>query len=257
VVLTGAGVSAASGIPTFRGPEGIWTVGSREYQPEEMATQAMFGARPEESWSWYLYRLGICRGARPNPAHRAVVDLETLFGDRFRLVTQNVDGLHRSAGSSAERTYEIHGNIRAMRCSAECRPDLVEIPPEIGDRGRGEGLDEDDRERLTCCGCGGWMRPHVLWFDECYDEVRYRFESTLRAAAAADLLVVAGTSGATNLPMQVGAIALDRGALILDINPELNPFREMADASSRGAGLVGSAASILPELARVLTRLAS
>ena len=95
VVLTGAGISAESGIPTFRGHEGYWVVGSRNYMPEEMATQAMFQRHPEQVWRWYLYRFGVCRNAEPNDAHRALVKLEAAYGDRFRLVTQNIDGLHR------------------------------------------------------------------------------------------------------------------------------------------------------------------
>ena len=104
VVVTGAGVSAESGIPTFRGKEGYWTVGSRVYQPQELATQAAFRRMPEEIWRWYLYRLGVCRAAAPNPGHVALVELERALGDRFLLVTQNVDGLHPRAGSSPGRT---------------------------------------------------------------------------------------------------------------------------------------------------------
>ena len=101
VVVTGAGVSAESGIPTFRGQDGYWTVGSRVYHPQELATHAAFRRMPEEVWRWYLYRLGVCRAAEPNPAHVALVELERALGDRFRLVTQNVDGLHLRAGSSS------------------------------------------------------------------------------------------------------------------------------------------------------------
>ena len=101
-MLTGAGVSAESGIPTFRGREGYWTVGSTEYHPQEMATLQAFEAMPEEVWRWYLYRLGACREAQPNQAHRAIVRLEERLGDRFCLITQNVDGLHLRAGSSPD-----------------------------------------------------------------------------------------------------------------------------------------------------------
>ncbi len=120
VVLSGAGISAESGIPTFRGKDGYWVVGYREYQPQEMATRAMFGRDPEAVWAWYLYRRGLCRGAAPNRGHRALVDLERLLGDRFRLVTQNVDGLHIRAGNSPARTYQIHGSIDHARCGVAC-----------------------------------------------------------------------------------------------------------------------------------------
>ncbi|MEQ1739336.1 MAG: Sir2 family NAD-dependent protein deacetylase [Methyloglobulus sp.] len=119
-VLTGAGVSAESGIPTFRGPEGYWTVGSRNYQPSEIATQAMFQRNPKEIWKWFLYRRGICEDALPNPGHLAIVKMEKLLGSRFRLVTQNVDGLHLRAGSNIDRTYQVHGNLNYMRCAREC-----------------------------------------------------------------------------------------------------------------------------------------
>ena len=115
-VLTGAGISAESGIPTFRGPEGYWTVGSAEYHPQEMATVRMFEQAPDDVWAWYLYRLGVCRRAQPNAGHLALVEMEALLGDRFTLITQNVDGLHLQAGNSPQRTFQIHGNISFMRC---------------------------------------------------------------------------------------------------------------------------------------------
>ena len=110
VFLTGAGVSAESGIPTFRGQEGYWTVGSREYHPQEMATQASFTKMPRECWRWYLYRRGVCNAAQPNAGHEALVRAERALKDRFRLITQNVDGLHRRAG-----------NIQAIRCKSKWR----------------------------------------------------------------------------------------------------------------------------------------
>src|ERR1017187_4141744 len=94
VFLTGAGISAESGIPTFRGPEGFWRVGSRNYQPTEMATAVAFARMPAEVWRWYLFRRGVCRSAAPNAAHRALVRFEKRAGDRFLLIIQNVDGLH-------------------------------------------------------------------------------------------------------------------------------------------------------------------
>jgi NAD-dependent deacetylase len=115
VFLTGAGISAESGIPTFRGEEGYWTIGSKVYQPQEMATWSNFSQMPLEVWRWYLYRRAICHHAEPNPAHLALADLEKNFGDGFTLVTQNVDGLHLRAGNSFARTYQIHGNIDYMR----------------------------------------------------------------------------------------------------------------------------------------------
>jgi NAD-dependent deacetylase len=247
VVVTGAGVSAESGIPTFRGKEGYWTVGSRVYHPQELATQAAFRRMPEEIWRWYLYRLGVCRAAAPNPGHVALVELERALGDRFLLVTQNVDGLHLRAGSSRGRTYQIHGNIHFMRCAGAHAHEIVEIPAEVPGLGAEEPLPEPVRGLLRCARCDGWARPHVLWFDEYYDEEVYRFESSLSAAASAAVLVTAGTSGNTNLPNQMVAAARRSGALLVDINPDENPFGRTAVASE-GICLRGPASEELPRL---------
>ena len=250
-VLTGAGISAESGIPTFRGPEGYWTVGSREYHPQEMATFAMFQRRPEAVWAWYLYRLGVCRNAAPNAGHRALVELEAAFEDRFTLITQNVDGLHLAAGNSIERTYQIHGNIYAMRCADGCRPDILPLPDEIQAKHRGEALTDADRGHLRCPACGGWSRPHVLWFDETYNEEHFRFVSSLRAAAETDLLLVVGTAGATNLPNQVAWQVHQRRGVIVDVNIEENPFSKLA-LSGGGFFVNSPAASALPVIAEKL-----
>jgi NAD-dependent deacetylase len=249
VALTGAGISAESGIPTFRGEEGIWVVGSRNYMPQEMATREMFEERPEEVWRWYLYRFGLCREAQPNAGHRALVALEGALGDRFTLVTQNIDGLHRRAGS--RRVYTIHGDAQWVRCAAECGLGRVD-QPDFGARGKDTPLSAADRARLTCPRCGGWLRPHVLWFDEYYDEENYSMDSALRAAGAADLLLVVGTSGATNLPMQIGRLAFQRGAAMVDVNPAENPFAELAERSERGYFARGAACEWLPRIAAAL-----
>ena len=251
VALTGAGISAESGIPTFRGKEGFWVVGSRNHMPQEMATHAMFLMEPAEVWRWYLYRFGVVRHAAPNAGHQALARLERALGDRFTLVTQNIDGLHRRAGSSEERTYCIHGDAAWVRCASDCGVGLLPLP-DLGPRDAGTPLSAGDRARLTCTSCRGWLRPHVLWFDECYDEENYRFESTLRAAADADLLLVVGTSGATNLPMRVGQLCFTGGAALVDVNPEENPFSELAERSRRGFFARGSASTRLPEIVDAL-----
>jgi NAD-dependent deacetylase len=252
VVLTGAGVSAASGIPTFRGPEGYWTVGSDVYTPQQLATQAMFRSDPARVWTWYLWRLGVCRAAEPNPAHHALVDMERALGDRFLLITQNVDGLHTRAGSTLARTYAIHGHIERMRCAGGCGATLLDVPAGVGVKESGDGLTATDRRLLRCPSCGGWARPHVLWFDELYDEASYRFDSSLRAARDATLLVTVGTSGATNLPSLVVRTAVDAGAALVDVNPEGNPFGDLAQRLPRGAAVRAEAADALPALARLI-----
>ncbi len=245
VVLTGAGISVESGIPTFRGNDGYWVVGSTNYVPEEMATSRMFSREPEQVWRWYLYRFGSCRHAKPNRAHRALVDLELSLGDRFRLVTQNIDGLHRRAGSSAERTYCIHGDAAYVRCANECTEGTLELP-RVEAPALGEQFPAQLREQLTCWNCGSWLRPHVLWFDEYYDEDYYRADSAVRAASEADLLLVVGTSGATSLPMQMGALCLRNGVAILDVNPEPNPFGVIAERAERGFACHQSACDGVP-----------
>src|SRR5690349_3327287 len=120
VVLTGAGVAAESGVSTFRGEDGVWQVGSRRYHPVELATWMAFQRMPADIWGWYLYRRARYHEAAPNAAHRAIAALERKLGDRCLLVTENVDGLHLRAGSSVDRTYQIHGNVDHARCAGEC-----------------------------------------------------------------------------------------------------------------------------------------
>ncbi len=248
VVLTGAGVSAASGIPTFRGPEGYWTVGSTVYTPMQLATRAMFHREPDQVWAWYLHRLAVCRAAEPNPAHHAVAELDRGLGERFTLITQNVDGLHLRAGSNPDRTYQVHGAIDLMRCVEECSADLVPVPSDIAPLAPGDALTESHRVLLRCPTCHGPARPHVLWFDETYDEERYRFHSALAAAGDAALLVTVGTSGATTLPNLVVERAMRHGAALIDVNPEPNPFGDLAARVARGAAVRSPATDVLPPI---------
>jgi NAD-dependent deacetylase len=254
-VLTGAGISAESGIPTFRGPEGYWTAGSKEYRPEEMGTRAMFSIDPWEVWSWFLYRRTVCRKATPNKGHLAVVRIEEILGDRVRLITQNVDGLHLRAGNTEQRTFQIHGNLHFMRCAATCSRDPFPVPPQIEDKGRNEPLSEQDKSLLVCPRCGGLARPHVLWFDEFYNEHFYRAESTIQWASQSDLLLVVGTAGATTLPIQIGLIASQNpDAILIDVNPGSNPFRELAVSHPNGVVFEGQSGEVLPELVALWER---
>lgn len=244
VVLTGAGVSAESGIPTFRGKEGYWTVGAREYHPQELATREAFDTMPWEVWAWYLYRRGVCRRAEPNAAHVALVRLANILPARFALVTQNVDGLHRRAGSPESQSYAIHGDISLMRCVDECAVDRWPIPETVPDFAKGEAVPDEVRRLLVCPRCGAMARPHVLWFDESYDEPRYHLDTVRRLATQTTLLVVVGTSAQTNLPWQVVSLAERVGATIVDVNLEDNPF---GDIAARSGGVVRqSAAGAVP-----------
>ena len=249
-MLTGAGISAESGIPTFRGKEGYWTVGSREYHPQELATHAAFQQMPWDVWAWYLYRRTVCRRAEPNAAHEALVRWDRAVGDRFAVITQNVDGLHRRAGSPDARTFPIHGDIELMRCANDCVPDRWPLPEGVPLLEKGQAVDEATRALLVCPRCGGMARPHVLWFDESYDEARFFLDTSRRLASGAALLVVAGTSAQTNLPWQVVTLAARAGATIVDINVEENPFGEIAAQS--GGAVRGSAAQVFPALVSAL-----
>ena len=246
VILTGAGVSAESGVPTFRGEDGYWTLGSHHHHPQEMATHAMFQRDPVGVWSWYLHRLGICRNAQPNPAHVAIAKTQSLLGTRCTLITQNVDGLHARAGSPHATSLAIHGDIQHKRCIQGCRPPLQDIPLD------GLGVVRDSRatdaqmNALRCAQCDGLTRPHVLWFDECYDEALYRMESALRATLEASAVISVGTTGTTSLPARILQIARERKILVLDVNPEVNPFAETADET--GGWVRASAGNALPPL---------
>jgi len=251
-VLTGAGISAESGIPTFRGPEGYWTVGSTVYQPQEMATFHMFSRMPDEVWKWYLYRMSVCGAAKPNPGHLALVAMEERFGDRFTLITQNVDGLHLRAGNSLARTYQIHGNVFSMRCSLECSEAVYPIPQAVRPKSKDEQLTDSDREHLRCPVCGVRSRPHILLFDESYNEHHYHFYSALKAAQQTALLIVVGTAGATNLPNQVANEVYRRGGAFIDVNIEANPFSQRAQKSERGFFVQQPSATALPAIVEAM-----
>jgi NAD-dependent deacetylase len=209
---------------------------------------------PDAVWGWYLYRRGICRAAEPNAAHRALASLEATLGDRFCLVTQNVDGLHLRAGNTLERTYQIHGNLDFMR-PVDGPGGPVLIPAEVGTKwAKNSWIDSRTRSLLTMPD-GRATRPHILWFDESYDDNNYRVESAAALATKCSLLVVVGTTGNTNLPLHIGRVAAQRGVPILVINPEENPFSQMV--STGGVfHLPGTAGQWVPAVAERLDELA-
>lgn len=245
IVLTGAGISAESGIPTFRGEDGVWTIGSKNYTPMEMATHERFLESPAEVWQWYLQRLLSQQQAQPNAGHKALVELEHRLQDRFTLITQNVDGLHLAAGNSPSRVFEIHGNYRYMRRLDDPNAELVPLPPI-------QGIDFDqplsaEIQALLREKDGTWMRPHVLWFDEEYEERWSRCESALQRVNQADLLITVGTTGATMLPNLMVALVVRGGGILVDINPNRNRFSDAAEQYG-GFYLSGSASEFLPQL---------
>jgi NAD-dependent deacetylase len=211
VVLTGAGISADSGVPTFRGPDGLW----RNFRAEDLATPEAFARNPRLVWEWYNWRRELIATKHPNPAHEAVAAMEQRF-EQFWLITQNVDGLHRDAGS--RHLSEIHGNIWMVRCTG-CRR-IVEnrdVPIAI----------------LPLCGsCGELLRPHIVWFGESLAE-----DDLERSAAAleqSEVCLIVGTSGLVYPAAGFGAIAKQAGAYIVEINLDSTPHSDLADASLQG-----------------------
>ena len=252
--LSGAGISADSGIPTFRGPEGYWTIGSREYRPEEMATYEMFKRRPWDVWNWYLYRRYRCRSVAPNPAHNRIAAFQQNFPNCCTLITQNVDGLHRRAGSPEDSSFEIHGNIDLMRCVTKCSELVTPVPIAPTLRSPAAPLSAAQKHSLICPDCQNPMRPHVLWFDEYYDETLYRADSAWLKSVQAQLLIVIGTSAATSFPLQLAQVVSQKAIALIDINPEPNPFGELASRISNGLWLPQKASLAVPEVIDALVR---
>mgnify|MGYP001545793484 CR=1 FL=1 len=205
-VFSGAGISAASGIPTFRGEQdSLWS----HYRPEELATPAAFARDPELVWRWYDWRRGLIAQARPNAAHEAVAALENTT--RVTVVTQNVDGYHQAAGSS--RVLEFHGSIwvvRCLQCGAEVLDQRVPIPI------------------LPTCGeCGGVVRPGVVWFGEGIDPEVMR--GSAEASADCDLFLVVGTAGAVYPAAGLVDVARQAGARIVEFNLERSGVSHQGD----------------------------
>ena len=246
IALTGAGISAESGIPTFRGEDGYWKIGSMNFTPMEIATIEIFRDYPWDVWHWYLTRIYEHLRAQPNDGHQALVELEKLLDERFRLITQNVDGHHLKAGNSAEKVYEIHCNLNYMRIFDSSRPNLLPMPNFVEDLDPNEPLPEAVKSKLRD-EAGNLMRPHVLWFDEIYNEVLYGSESALKAAQEADFLFTIGTTGATSLPAVILKTVAQNGGIIIDINPEVTWFSNYAMISG-GYHLKGPSGVFLPQL---------
>jgi NAD-dependent deacetylase len=221
VVLTGAGVSAESGVPVFRGAGGLW----RQHRPEDLATPEAFGRQPEVVWAWYLWRRSMIAAAEPNPGHRAIARLQQMRSG-VTLLTQNVDGLHERAGSP--QPIELHGNLWRVRCQRACgftARDEAASPP---------------RQALHCA-CGAWLRPEVVWFGEPLDpDVLY---AAADAIEAADVVLVVGTSSVVYPVAALPHLARRRSARIVEINVDDTPLTPAADETLRGA-----AGAVLPPL---------
>ncbi len=219
-VLTGAGISADSGVPTFRGADGLW----RNFRAEDLATPEAFARDPRLVWEWYNWRRELIATKKPNPAHYAVADLERRL-ERCWLITQNVDGLHRTAGS--QKLSEIHGNIWKVRCTRCSRVDENrEVPIAI---------------LPSCAACGGLLRPHIVWFGESLasEDLARSYEALGRC----EVLLIIGTSGIVYPAASFAPVAKAAGAFVVEINLDPTPHTELVDVS-----LQGRAKDVVPEL---------
>ena len=210
-VLTGAGVSAESGVPTFRGDGRLW----KQHRAELLATPGAFARDPKLVWEWYDWRRSVLAGLKPNPGHYALAQIEKQV-PRFTLITQNVDGLHELAGS--QNVLRVHGSIWHLRC-LDCgrdredrRAPLPNLPPR--------------------CECGGMLRPGVVWFGEALpQDVWAKAEA---AARSADLFLVVGTSAVVYPAAGLGALAKSSGARVVEINIAATELTSAIDESLRG-----------------------
>lgn len=220
VVLTGAGVSAESGVPTFRGADGLW----RQYRATDLATPEAFAEDPRLVWEFYGWRRQVLSPLCPNPAHLALASMEDRF-KRFTLITQNIDGLHQRAGS--RNIIELHGNIWSVRCTGclkvkeDRRVPLPELP--------------------LCDSCGALLRPHVVWFGEMLDP--QVLQAAYEATANCQVMMVIGTSGVVQPAASMGMHAKKRGAFVAEINLDPTPYTGVYDVS-----ILGKAGEIVPQL---------
>lgn len=219
VILTGAGISAESGVPTFRDKDGLW----RNHSPQDLATPEAFERDPFLVWEWYDWRRSVIASKTPNQAHRALAALEKRKTG-LTLITQNVDGLHTLAGS--RNVLEVHGSIWRTRC-VECgnSSENRDVPISI----------------LPRCRCGAVLRPDVVWFGEALPEGL--FARAFEASSNADLMMVIGTAGVVQPAASFALRAKDAGAFLVEVNLEETPLTKVMDVS-----LIGRAGEVLPRL---------
>jgi NAD-dependent deacetylase len=218
-VLTGAGVSAESGIPTFRDAVGLWN----QFRPEDLATPEAFARNPKTVWEWYNWRRSLIAEARPNAAHLALAEFQRRV-PRLTLITQNVDGLHQEAGS--QNVQEIHGSIWRL-CCTECGRIWIDrsVPLKL----------------LPRCPCSGLARPQVVWFGESLP--RNVWQTAETAASNCDLFLAVGTSAVVYPAAGLAKVAKRSGARIIEINLEQTPISDFVDCI-----ITGPAGQIIPKL---------
>jgi NAD-dependent deacetylase len=219
VFFSGAGISAESGIPTFRGKDGIWN----KLRPEELANFNAFMRNPKMVWEWYNYRKSIVHQSKPNPGHLAIVEFEKYF-EQVVVVTQNVDNLHRRAGSKT--VYELHGNIERNFC-IKCK------------RKYNEELDFKDG--IPKCSCGGLIRPNVVWFGEFLPADQFQLSE--QAARNCDVFFIVGTSAVVYPAASLVHVGKSNGAFLVEVNIEETEASSIANVS-----LLGECGKILPQI---------
>ncbi|HOE16941.1 MAG TPA: NAD-dependent deacylase [Syntrophorhabdaceae bacterium] len=226
LVITGAGISAESGIPTFRGDDGLW----QNYRAEELATPWAFERDPVTVWKWYDWRRGIIGKAEPNPGHHAIKRLEEMFPGLF-LITQNVDGLHGRTG--IKNIIEIHGNLWRVRCSRDGRTSML--------------MDVPLKSIPPRCECGELLRPDVVWFGESI--LSDVLQMSYNAMSLCDTLMVVGTSGVVYPVASFPENVKGNGGFVIEVNLEPTPITNVADVS-----LFGKSGDILPAIVEGIVR---
>jgi len=227
-VLSGAGISKESGVPTFRdAQDGLWA----KYDPSELATPQAFQRNPDLVWQWYMYRYDLITAVRANPGHYAVADLED-FMSNVVVLTQNIDGLHAEAGSSD--IVELHGNIRRFKCFDNCQgtPTLVDLA----------AVEHDKEHAPECPRCGkGLLRPDVVWFGEVLPEAE--IGRSLELSGNCDVMLIVGTSGLVTPAALLPYNAKRAGAVLIEVNPQPSMLTSDVDIY-----LQGPSGEVLPTL---------
>lgn len=239
VVLTGAGISAESGVPTFRGAEGLW----KQYRPEQLASPEAFVDDPCLVWEWYGWRRTKVAGCQPNAAHLALARFAIEHGKTL-IVTQNVDGLHADAARAVagERDpesalpVELHGNLFSLRCTS-CQHVWRDTA----------AIDASSLATLPVCSvCRGLARPHIVWFGESLDEDKVK--RAFCEAELAAVCVVIGTSGVVQPAASIAAVTAQAGGEVIEINPDETPLTPLSSVSIR-SGAVAVVPSIFGAMA--------
>ncbi len=230
-ILTGAGVSKESGVPTFRDAQsGLWA----QYDPQELATPQAFQRDPKLVWDWYTWRRGLVAKSAPNPGHVALAQLQDLVPE-LHVITQNVDDLHEQAGS--RDVIHLHGNIARNKCFDNCQgePTVIDVT----------ALEDADAAPPKCPHCGAYVRPDVVWFGEMLPH--HALHSAMHHSEQCDVMLVVGTSGLVRPASQLPSIAKQANATVIEVNPDYSMITRLADIK-----LEGPSGEMLPQVIEAL-----